>query len=130
MGEYLHPKESHRWLILEIDGKIVMVDKDKVGFLPSHDMGNVFLDFLPKYSIGFKLLQYTHGNIQTIRYEWEGDIELIVNPTDEKYLSYFRDPWSERQMHSMIPSSSMGKELWDTTKGFSTFSEVFSVQNY
>ena len=35
-------------------------------------------------------MQYTHGNIQTIRYEWKDNIEFIINPKEEKYLKYFK----------------------------------------
>src|SRR5690606_1509140 len=37
IGEHLHPKESHRWVILEIDDKLVLFDKDNIGFNTSCD---------------------------------------------------------------------------------------------
>ena len=119
VGEYIHPKKSHIWLILEIDEKIVMVDKETASFKPTHDLGDIFLDFLPKHSIGFKITQYTHGNIQTIRYEWKGEIDLVVNPTEDKYLSYFNNKWTEAQIEDMIPKKSIAGEFWEATKAFS-----------
>ena len=118
IGEYLHPKESHKWLILEIEGKIIMVEKDKVGFKPSHDLGDVFLHYLPKYSLGYKLMQYTHGNIQTIRYEWSESIEVIVNPSEEKYLKYFKGNWDIKEMEIMLPKRGLVSELFSTTCAF------------
>ena len=118
IGEYLHPKESHKWLILEIDGKIIMMDKEKVSFKPSHDLGDVFLHFLPKNSIGYKILQYTHGSIHNVRYEWENDIEVIVNPTEEKYVKYFKNTWTHNDIQSMFPKRSLFGEFTEAFKGF------------
>lgn len=118
IGEYLHPKESHKWLILEIDSKLVLMDKTRVGFKPSHDFGEVFLHYMPKHSIGYKIMQYTHGSIQTIRYEWEDSIDFIVNPTDEKYLKYFRDSWNFDEMEKFIPKRTLVNELWSTVCAF------------
>lgn len=118
IGEYIHPKESHKWLILEIDNKIVLMDKEKVGFKPSHDLGDVFLHFLPKHSVAYKMLQYTHGEIQNVRYEWDGSIEFLVNPSEEKYLKYFRDTWTVEVARNYFPKRSMFAELWMATKAF------------
>ena len=119
IGEYLHPKESHRWLILEIDSKLILMDKDKVGFKPSHDLGDIFLHYMPKHSIGYKIMQYTHGNIHTIRYEWEGNIEVIVNPTEEKYSKYFRGNWEINEIEKFLPKRSLTCELWSSICAFS-----------
>jgi len=111
IGEYLHPKESHKWLILEIEGKIVMVDKTRVGFKPSHDLGEVFLHYLPKHSLGYKILQYTHGYVQNVNIEWDGEIEVIVNPTEEKYLKYFRGDCDIEVLQQLFPKHSLTKEF-------------------
>ncbi len=118
IGEYLHPKESHKWLILEMDSKLILVDKEKVGFKPTHDLGDVFLHYMPKNSIGYKIMQYTHGNIQTIRYEWEDNIEFIVNPTEEKYLKYFQNKWTLEEIQNFLPKRSLSGELVDAAAAF------------
>jgi len=112
IGEYLHPKESHKWLILEIDSKLVIMDKKIAGFKHSHDLGEVFLHYMPKHSIGYKIMQYTHGSIQSIRYEWEDSIDFIVNPTEEKYLKYFRGNWDFEDIEKFLPKRSLPSELW------------------
>ena len=119
IGEYLHPKESHKWLILEMDSKLILMDKDKVGFKPSHDLGDVFLHYMPKHSLGYKMMQYTHGNIQTIRYEWKDNIDFLVNPTDEKYRKYFIEKWQINQMEQFLPNRSLSSELWNSICAFS-----------
>jgi ubiquinone/menaquinone biosynthesis C-methylase UbiE len=122
IGEYLFPKESHKWLILEIDNKLVMIDKKLVDFKPSHDFGEIFLHYLPKYSLGYKIMQYTHANIHTIRYEWKDDIEVLVNPTEEKYVKYFRGNWDLEDMKKFIPNRSLFEEL---TSSMSAFVQIF-----
>jgi SAM-dependent methyltransferase len=118
IGEYLFPKESHKWLILEIEGKLVMMDKEHVGFKPSHDLGDVFLHYLPTKSLGYKIMQYTHGNVETIRYEWNGKIEFLVNPTEEKYRKYFTQAWDVEFASHFFPQRSLGAELWEVSKAF------------
>lgn len=118
MGEYLVPKASHRWLILEIEGKIVMVEKERVGFKTSHDFGDFFLDYMPKQSIGYKVVQRTHGDIMTVRYEWNDEIEFVVNPTDEKYLKYFRNAWTSEIYADLFPQRGLFSELWNATLAF------------
>ena len=118
IGEYLHPKESHKWLILEIENKIVLMDKELVGFKPTHDLGDVFLHYLPTHSLGYKILQYTHGEIQNVRYEWDGEIEFLVNPTEEKYMKYFKKVWTVEDANLFFPKRSLVSELWGAVKAF------------
>lgn len=110
IGEYLVPKESHRWLILEIDNKVVMVEKERVGFKPSHDLGNLFLDYFPKQSIGYKMMQRTHGDFMTVRYQWKDGVDLIVNPDSEEYLKYFTKPWEAEHYQHIMPQRDLGRE--------------------
>jgi len=116
MGEYLFPKKSHKWLILEMDGKLIMMDKKEVNFQSSLDLGELFLHHLPSQSIGYKIMQYTHGDVETIRYEWEGEIEILVNPTEEKYRQYFEKPWTVQDAATFFPKKSTTSELWDALK--------------
>lgn len=118
VGEYLAPKDSHPWLILEIDEKIVMVDKSKVDFKTSHDFGELFLHFFPSNSIGFKIIERTYGNLMTVRYEWKDEFECIVNPDDEYYLKYFRSPWALETCQHMFPNRQYKSELWASIKAF------------
>jgi len=111
MGEYLAPKESHRWLILEIDGKIVMYEKEKLGFKPGHDFGDIFLEYLPQNSIGFKILQRTHADIMTMRFEWQDNVEVIVNPMEnEEWIQLFTSPWRADIYNKFLPQRSLGAE--------------------
>ncbi|MDC0230570.1 methyltransferase domain-containing protein [Aureispira] len=116
IGEILHPKGSHKWLILEIDEKIVMMDKKIVGFKASHDLGFLFLRYLPKYSLAYRLMKYTHG-LTTVRYQWEGSVDVIVNPTEEKYTKYFTKVWTLEDYKKFYPTRSKFGELCNLIAG-------------
>jgi SAM-dependent methyltransferase len=110
IGCYLSPKKSHKWVLLDIDGKIVMYDKKLIGFDPPLDLSYLFLRYLPKHAIGFKMLQRTHPELMTMNYEWQGDIELLVNPEDEYYLKYFREPWGKEFCEKFITQRPLAAE--------------------
>eukprot|EP01037_Dinobryon_pediforme_P007462 gene7462-7526_t len=114
LGEYIAPKESHRWLIQDIDNKLVLYDKEVLQFKPWMDFGEVFLYYLPKTSIGFKILERTHAPIITINYEWENEIEILVNPQDEYYMNHFIKPWDESICDKLLIKRSYGRELGAT----------------
>lgn len=121
IGEFLIPKESHRWVIQEIDDKIVMYEKDKIGFMPTLDFGYVFQEFLPKNSIGFKILLENHADLMIVKYEWEKDIEILVNPDDSYYRDYFTKPWDDAACNKFLTRRSMGRE------GMSSMSAFFKI---
>jgi len=118
IGEYLFPKESHKWLILEIDNKLVLMDKQKFWFKSNLDFGFLFLTWLQKTSIGYKIMMDTKPNFMTVRYEWHDDIDFVVNPTDEKYTKYFTQFWDEEMVQSFFPHRSNFEELMEATLSF------------
>jgi ubiquinone/menaquinone biosynthesis C-methylase UbiE len=120
IGEYLVPKESHKWLILDIDNKLVMFEKEKFWFTTKMDFGYLFLTYLPKTSIGFKILIETKPNVMTNRYEWKDTIEFVVNPTDPKYLKYFSEYWDEQMVKEIFPHQGNGSEFLASLKSFFT----------
>lgn len=111
LGEYIAPKESHRWVIQDIDGKLVLYDKEVLGFKPWMDFGEVFLYYLPKTSIGFKILERTHAGILTVNYEWRDGIDILVNPQDEYYLNHFIKPWDAALCDKMLAKRTYRSEI-------------------
>ncbi len=118
IGEFLIPKESHRWLLQEIDGKVVMYEKEKINFRPTLDFGYVFQEFLPKNSIGFKIMQQTHSALTLMKYEWEGEIELLVNPDSSYYMDFFTKPWSEEACNKFFNRRPLAQEGWSSFSAF------------
>jgi hypothetical protein len=119
LGCYLSPKKSHKWVLLDIDDKIVMYDKERIGFRPPLDLNYLFLRYLPSHAMGFKILQRTHPEIMTMNYEWKDGIELLVNPEDPYYLKYFQEPWGKEFCDKFITHRSMGAEFRATLAALS-----------
>jgi SAM-dependent methyltransferase len=119
LGCYLSPKKSHKWVLLDIDDKIVMYDKELIGFDPPLDLNYLFLRYLPSHAMGFKILQRTHPEIMTMNYEWKDNIELLVNPKDEYYLKYFKEPWGEQFCDKFIQHRSLAAEAKATLSALS-----------
>lgn len=115
IGEYLFPKKSHKWLLLELDDKLVMVEKEKFWFKTNLDFGFLFLTWLQSNSVGYKIFMETKPNFMTMRYEWQDSIEFVVNPTEQKYLDYFSKPWTEEMIKEFFPSQSNIKEFIEGT---------------
>lgn len=112
IGEMLFPKKSHRWAILEIDGKLVIFDKSQMESTFKPDFGNLFLDYLPYKSLAFRILSYTHADIKSIRYEWKDSIDFLVNPEDEYYRSFFTQRWTREMMEKIFPARPFHKEFF------------------
>jgi len=121
LGEYIAPKLSHKWIVQDIDNKLVLYDKKQLNFTAWQDFSRVFLNYLPKTSIGFKILERTHAGILTVNYEWKDEIEILVNPQDEYYLNHFIKPWDESICDKFIYKQSYGKEV------LSTIAAVFDI---
>lgn len=111
VGEYLMPKESHKWVSLEIEGKIVMFEKEKVNFKAGNDFGYIFLEYLPRCCMGYRVLQRTHHNIFSINYEWEHEIEVVVNPDSSYYRDFFTKAWSDRACELNFPRMNLKQEF-------------------
>ncbi len=118
IGEQLFPKQSHKWVILDIDGKLVMYEKSKMKENYVNDYGRIFLNYLPYQSLLFKLLNLTEGALFTNRYEWENEIEILVNPTDDYYRSFFTSPWDEKMIEKIFPPRSLNTEIKNSMKAF------------
>lgn len=116
IGEYLFPKKSHKWLLLELDNKLVMVEKEKYWFKTELDFGFLFLTWLQKTSVGYKVFMGTKPNFMTMRYEWEDTIDFIVNPTNPEYLKYFKGYWDEKMVREFFPQKSKFNEFISSFK--------------
>lgn len=111
LGEFLFPKKSHKWIILEIDNKLVLFEKDKMPGNYGNNYGELFLNYLPFQSLTYKLLWLTEGSLMLNRYEWEGEIDFIVNPTEEYYKSFFENSWNREMVEALFPNRSIAREL-------------------
>src|SRR5690242_17006909 len=93
LGEYLAPRESHKWISNEFNDKFYLVDKKKIGFSFGYDLAELVQDYLPTHSIGFKMIERTHPNIMSVRIEWQDNFAFEVEPTDPNILKYYSGKW-------------------------------------
>jgi len=125
LGEHLIPKPSHKWLLLDINDKLVIVGKDRVNFNTSHDFGLLFLDYFQQHSLGYKILQRTHHQLFTVNYEWKDQIDYLLDPDDDEYLKYFNQPWDKNHYDKIMPKRSLSQELLSSS--MATFDIIRSV---
>ena len=111
LGEYLFPKKSHKWVILDIDNKLVFYEKNKMPGNYENDYGELFLNYLPFQSLPYKLLWLTEGDITLNRYEWKEEVEILVNPEDEYYSSFFLNKWNREMVEKLYPRRSALTEM-------------------
>lgn len=116
IGELLFPKASHKWVILDIDGKLVLYEKAKMPGNYGNNYGELFLNYLPFQSLPYKLLWFTEGDLMINRYEWKDTIEYIVNPEDPYYRSFFTEKWSREMVEKIFPRRSLFQEVSKTSK--------------
>ena len=76
LGEWLFPKQSHRYVVLCIGDKLVLYDKQRVPGNYANDYGELFLNYLPYQSLPYKLLPFSEGELMHVRYEWKDDIDF------------------------------------------------------
>lgn len=118
LGEFLFPKKSHKWIILHLDNKLILFDKAKMPGNYENNYGELFLNYLPYQSLTYKLLWLTEGDLMLNRCEWKEDLEIIVNPTDERYAAFFTQPWSRQMVEQLYPRRSALKEFMKITSAF------------
>lgn len=119
LGEFLFPKASHKWVLMEIDNKLVLIEKSKLFFgNPHFDFGELFLDYLSRTSIAYKMLERTHPDLHTVRIEWEGSFDFVIEPEDANLRRYFEEPWTTEMVMNQFPRRSMGAELREATRAF------------
>jgi SAM-dependent methyltransferase len=118
LGEYLFPRESHKWILHEVNNTLYLVDKSKLGFYYGYDMGELIQDYLPTHSIGFKVVERTHPNLFTIRIEWEKDFKYEINPENPDIKQYFKGKWCNAWGDEFFPHKSMLQEFKDSLAGW------------
>lgn len=117
IGEHLHPKRSHRWIIIEVDSKLVLFEKEAFMSNKSADFGPLFLTYLLKHSFAYKLLDKQYPLIRRVQYEWEDGIDYVINPTEECFTKYFNQ-WDEALINSVVPAQSKWKDLYGLMPAF------------
>ena len=114
LGECLFPRVSHKWILHEHQNKLYLLDKSKLGFVNGYDLGVLIQDYLPKNSIGFKILERTHPNLITNRIEWDSEFAYEVEPDDVEIRKYFTGKWLLEWGDDFFPKKTLFLEFKDT----------------
>jgi len=115
IGEYLSPKESHKWVLHEHNNVLYLVDKQKINFTSPYDLVELIQGYLPTHSIGFKIVERTYPNLLTIRIEWDSNFDYVVEPTNPEILKYFTEKWQSEWGDSFFPKKSLWQEFKDVS---------------
>ena len=92
--EILHPsRKYHRWFVLQVKDKLVFYSKDKVG--ESSLIGNLF-DIMYSNSLEYHLFFQAFDKHLSVKYEWHGQIDCVVAPTDDELRPLFSKPWGPK----------------------------------
>lgn len=117
--EFMIPDLTHHWLSLELDHKIYIVSKKQLGIEnPPRNYGAFFAQWLNKESLSFKTFVRANPDVFSVRYEWEDEIEFCVNPTDERILTYFTEPWNTSMYQTLFERRSTWAEIKATHFAF------------
>ena len=81
------------------------------------------------FSIGYKILLKTYPDILTVRYEWTDNVEVLVNPEDEKYMKYFNKQWSEVELNERFPKKGLMKEFKNTVSALCRIVSTYMKPN-
>lgn len=132
IGEYLIPKKSHKWVILKLDEKIVLMGKKDIHLTPSLEFGDLFQKYVAPNSIEFRIFMRTYSDLFTVRYEWKDKIDYIINPTDPKLRSFFTSSWNEEKILTMFKRKSKFEQITSFLLGFTemTFDYAKSILLY
>lgn len=128
IGESLCPKASHKWVCLEINNKLVLYDKS---LLPSiyPNTGRTLLNFLPYQSIALRIFYLTHHQSLNVRHEWKDDIEILVNPKEEYYASFFLSPWTDEMCKTIFPHFSYKHDISVSLKVLLHLTKTFIIRH-
>ncbi|PKO96957.1 MAG: SAM-dependent methyltransferase [Bacteroidetes bacterium HGW-Bacteroidetes-7] len=122
IGEFLAPKKSHKWLLLEINQKLVLYEKSKVWEEQSFNYGDFFLNHMPYNSLLYRLLDMTQDNFMVVRYLWKDNIEYLVNPEGE-YRDYFSNVWTPNIVSKLYPKISISRQVALFLQGLGYFAK-------
>ncbi|SRR5215203_111210 len=125
IGEYLFPRESHKWILHEYKNVLYLLDKERLNFTYGYDLGHLIQDYLPKHSVGWKIIKRTHPNLETIRIEWDSDFQFVIEPTDPEVTKFFKGKWQLEWADSFFPQKTLVQEFKDAVTAFADISKTF-----
>jgi len=107
--EILHPsRKYHRWMILQIDDVLCFFTKDQSYY--NSVLGRLFELIAVNY-LEYKLFMKVLHKLFIVEYGWDGKINYLINPTDEYFKSFFKNPWNEENFLEFCDKRTNGKQI-------------------
>jgi len=120
-GEFLAPKDSHKWVSLFIDNKLVMYEKSKLPYDFSPDFGDIYLNHMPYQSLLYRLLEMSTQNFMSVKIVWQERFEILLNPEDDYYKSFFSNKITQMQAEKLFPKKGVLSQICNVVTTFNRF---------
>ncbi len=113
--EQLHPSRAyHRWLVLEINGELIMQRK------PMNHTETVFGDLfehLNAQSPEYRLFLRRYADLFYVRHYWKGRINYAIESVDMERRSWFDQPWDKAKAAHFVPTRGTNQQAKDLLVG-------------
>ncbi|MCK4326939.1 MAG: class I SAM-dependent methyltransferase [Candidatus Diapherotrites archaeon] len=95
-GELLRPtRKHHRWVILNINNKLVFYDKSLVS---KPVFGTIFEKGSLLDNIFLRMFHIQYSGIFLVKFFWNEKIDYIINPKDKYYKKFFEEPYDMNKL--------------------------------
>lgn len=113
--EILHPsRKYHRWMVLQIDGVLCLSIKDQ--FYYDFIFGTLFESgLIADNYLEYQLFEKALHKLFIVEYEWDGEFDYLINPTDEYFKSFFKNPWNEENFLKFCDKRTSGEQILNLT---------------
>lgn len=117
IGEFLFPKESHKWVIMQMDGQLYAFEKSKMPGNYKNNYGELFLNYLPYQSLLWKLMWIVESNLMINKIEWVEDIPITIITEESTMKKFFTEKWSREMTEHYSKRRKLSVELKNIAKG-------------
>lgn len=112
LGEWLFPDKSHRYVVLSIDGKLVLHNKNLV----TNKLNKDLLKLLPHEYRQEEMKRFSGNDLLIVRYEWKENIEFVINPEEERLSRFFHCQWDRNMIGEIDPKRNCLSELYHSAR--------------
>jgi SAM-dependent methyltransferase len=111
IGEFLFPKESHKWVVMQLDDRLYAFEKSKMSGDYKNNYGELFLNYLPYQSLLWKLMWIVESNLMINKIEWEDNIQITIVKDDSTVKRFFTEKWDREMTQRYSKKRNLHTEL-------------------
>ena len=116
IGEFLFPKDSHKWVIMQLDDHFYAFEKSKMNGDYKNNYGELFLNYLPYQSLLWKLIWIAESNLVLNKIEWEDNIQINIIEDDSELNKFFTQKWNREMTERYSKKRSLLTEFINISK--------------